>query len=266
MRDSRAGTGHRRRGVALLLAFALAGRAAGADAPVVVRTTGQEANLLKFDPGNREAPGFSVELMHAIESIDPGLKFVGVEVMRTVRRIDADLVSGRLDMFFGLVDDPIRRNSLIVVDAPVLYVQYGQLAVNADDPVVIAGLGDVRALGRDGVIGVPQGSMLIPELARQGGLYIDDGTPSVDATLKKLQAHRIRFVYLGGAVLHKYLVDHGLEHEIRILPPRFERTQVCLMASRTADPALVARVRRALVRLQAGGQLARLRGKYGLPE
>jgi glutamate/aspartate transport system substrate-binding protein len=235
-----------------------------ADNPMVVRTSGQEANLVKFDPGNTAAPGLSVEVMQAIERIDPGIRFVGQEVMRPVKRIDAELESGSLDLFFGLVKNDARQAKYTVIDNPALYVQYTQLAVAANDLVDVKSFDDIRALGPDGRIGVPQGSAFVEFLNKQGGLIVDDGAVSVSATLKKLLAGRIRFIYFGGAVLRKYIREDGLENQIRLLPTRFNSEDVCVMVSSKANPQIAPRIKRALNTLRTSGELARIQDKYGV--
>lgn len=231
-----------------------------------IRTSGQEANLLKFDPKNEAMPGFSVELMRALTRIDPALQFTGAETLRTVRRVEEDLAKGTLELFFGLVSNEARRARFVLVEEPPLYVQFTQLAVNADDPISIQALADIRALGSEGIIGVPQGSAFVEYLKAVGGLSVDDGTPSMDGTLAKLQKRRIRFVFFGGAVLQRTLRDRGLEREIRLLPVRFNREPVCLAAHRQIDPIKLARVRRALEAMKASGDLAALQARYGVAE
>lgn len=231
---------------------------------VQINTSGQEANLLKFDPKNEAMPGLVVELMRSLSRIDPGLQFKGAEVLRMVRRIEEDLANGTLELFFGLVSNEARRARFLIIEDPVLYVQYTQLAVNADDPITVQSLSDIRALGSEGIIGVPQGSAFVDYLKAVGGLSIDDGTPSVDGTITKLQKRRVRFVYFGGVVLQRYLRERGLEREIRLLPARFNRENVCLAANRQIEPAKLARVRRALESMKASGELAALQARYGV--
>lgn len=228
--------------------------------PLVYKTTGQEANTLKFDPGNASAPGFSVEAMRWIERHHPDIRFAGQELLRPVKRIDLELESGALEVFFGLVRTEAREAKLQVVD--VLYTQSGQLAVLSGDPVSVQSYDDIRALGENAVIGVPKGSAYVETLRAQPGLVVDDGVASVSATLKKLLAGRLRFVFFGGAVLRKYIRDDGLEQQVRLLPTRFAVQEVCLMAARGMDPQKLSRLRAAFDALRRSGELKRLQDKY----
>lgn len=237
---------------------------ARADSVIVMKTSGQEANLVKFDPANLSAPGLSVEIMQAISRLDRGLQFTGQEVLRPVRRLDLELENGTLDVFFGLVKNESRAAKFLIVDKPVLYLQYTQLAALTSDPIDIKSFDDIRVLGNDGRIGVPQGSAFVDYLHKQGGLLVDDGTVSVSATLRKLLAGRVRFVYFGGAVLRKYMQEEGLESQIRLIPTRFNSEEVCIMFSRKADPQGVQRIQKALEKLRSTGELDRIREKYGV--
>jgi glutamate/aspartate transport system substrate-binding protein len=231
---------------------------------IVLRTSGQEANLVKFDPKNASAPGLSAEVITAISRVDPNVSFVGQEVMRPTRRIELELNAGELDVFFGLVRNDLRESQLMVIKNPPLYVQFTQVAAAADDLVDIQSFEDIRKLGAQGVIGVPQGSAFVEFLRSQGGLLVDDSAVSVSLTLKKLLAGRVRFVYFGGAVLKKQIEDDGLTKQIKILPRRFRTEDVCVMLSKSVDPKFVVRIQRNLNLLQRKGELDQLRQKYGV--
>lgn len=231
---------------------------------VTVKTSGQEANLVKFDPRNSAAPGLSLEVINALTRIDPGLAFTGQEVLRSLRRINDELISGSMDVFFGLVLNDTRGAQFTVIKSPVLYVQSTQIAVAAEDNIDIQSLDDIRKLGPKAVIGVPQGSAFVGFLKAQGGLTIDDGTMSVSATIKKLSAGRVRFVYFGGAALKKQIEEEGLAAKVRILPKIFSTEEVCVMFSKNTSPAIVDRIQRGLNTLQRTGELDQLRVKYGV--
>lgn len=233
------------------------------EAPMLARTSGQSDNLIKFDPRNAAAPGLSVEVIQAVQRIDPTLKFVGQGVMRPLRRVEADLAAGKIDVFFGLVRDSERAAKHLVLSPP-LYSQFTQLAVRSEDPINIKTFDEIRPLGEAGIIGVPRGSAYVDHLKGLGGLRVDDGVASVSSTLQKLIAGRVRFVFYGSAVLRKYIQEDGLEAKVRLLPTRFNSVDVCVMAARTADPQLVLRIERALERLRASGELAAIQEKYEL--
>nr|WP_295085397.1 transporter substrate-binding domain-containing protein [uncultured Roseateles sp.] len=237
------------------------------DLPITARTSGQSDNRIKFHPGNTAAPGLSVEVMQAVQRIDPTLKFVGQDVLRPLRRVEAELVAGKLDVFFGLVRNSERAAKHLVLSPP-LYRQFTQLAVRSDDPINIKTFDEIRQLGSAGIIGVPRGSAHVEHLNGLGGLTVDDGVASVSSTLQKLIAGRVRFVFYGGAVLRKYIQEDGLEGKVRLLPARFYSEDVCVMVSKAADPQLVLRIERALERLRTSGEMAAIQDKYevrGLP-
>ncbi|WP_293765120.1 transporter substrate-binding domain-containing protein [uncultured Aquitalea sp.] len=242
--------------------YALAAIANGE--PLTLRTSGQEANPVKFDPANKRLPGFSVELMQAMRRADPELGFQGQDQLRPLRRIEADLENGKLDVFIGLVKSPARLSRFAVIQEPPLYIQYTQLAVRKEDPIEVLGFDDVRRLGDKGVIAVPQGSAYAEFLRARGGLRIDDGAISISASLKKLLLGRVRFIYYSGVVLEKYLREEGLNDRVRLLPTLLSAEEVCVMVSKNAQAGTLERVRIALKRLQRDGTLAKLRLKYGV--
>ena len=249
-----------RRDCCLVCLALLARGAQGQAQPLQIRTTGQEANTLKFDPTNAKAPGFSVELMRELERANPDLRFVGQEVLRPVKRIDLELESGVLDVFFGLVRTDGRESRLQMLDT--LYTQAAQFAVRASDPIAVQTLDDIRALGPAGIVGVPKGSAYADMLRAEGSLLLDDGVASVTATLRKLITGRVRLVFFSDALLRKYIQDEGLEQKIRLLPTRLSTQDVCLAASRQAPAEMVLRLRAALERLRVSGELRRLQDKY----
>ena len=230
----------------------------------VIRTSGQEENPAKFDARNVARPGFCAELIRALARVDPALRFSGQHVMRPLRRIEAELSTGRMDVFFGLVDAPQRRKQFLGLDTTTLYTEGARFAVRADDPVQILGLEAIRRLGREGKIAVPQGSVYVDFLRRQGGLHVDDGTVSVEVGLWKLILGRVRFVFYGEPALKRYSRMPGFSSRIRLLPVEVGRFNVYAMASPSIDPALLSHLRTALRTLQENGELARLRHTYGL--
>lgn len=233
-------------------------------APLILQTVSQEANTLKFDPKSPDEPGVSVEVMREIERIDPEIKFVGLENYYPTRRIELEIEKGGLDVFFGLIKTPARALKMDFLDGGVLYTQYGQLAVNLHDNVVINSFDDIRKLKTDGVIGVPQGSAFVEYLKNQGGILVDDGAVSVTATLQKMMLGRVRFVYFGGAVLNNYIQDEKLGDKVKILPVRFNAEDVYIVTHKSLSPEKQAKLAAAFNQLVKSKFLERIRAKYGV--
>ena len=231
-------------------------------ASVVFNTVSQEANALKFNPSNPARPGLSVEVMRALERLDPEIHFTGLQHLYPTKRIESELEHNHIDVFFGLIKSPARKSKMAFLDSPVLYLQLDQIAVNMDDSVEVGSFNDIRKLKADGIIGVPQGSAFIDFLNKQGGLTIDSGTVSVVNTLRKLLARRIRFVYFGGAVIRQYIEAEHLESKIRILPAVFNSEPLYIVTSRQLDPVRLTRLTAALNALVKSGELAKIQQKY----
>jgi len=229
---------------------------------IVYKTVSQEANTVKFDPQNAQAPGLSVEIMQALEAADPSIHFSGTDQFYPLKRVVSEMDQGKIDIFIGLVKSPGRADKLRFIASPILYVQQDQVAVRANDPVVVSNFDDIRKLKAEGVIGVPQGSILADYLQGVGGLNIDDGAVSLISTLKKLNLGRVRFVYSGGAVLRKTIDDLQLQGQIKVLPAVLHEESLQIAVSRSLDPAKLARLQAALDEIARNGELGRLRTKY----
>lgn len=234
----------------------------GAPAKYTLRTSAQEANILKFDPSSETSPGISMEVIRWLEKHDPQLSFSGLEDMKSITRIVHELSNGSMDVFFGAVNSPERRKSVVVLDT--VYKQQGRVAVRVGDALDIKNLSDLKALGAEDYVGVPQGSAYAQQLINIGGIAVDDGVVSVGSTIKKLVLGRVRAVYFSGQVLVKYIKDEGLEDKIKILPAKFHEEDVCVMVSKSISVEKLARLKKALAALVSTGELDRLRKKYGV--
>ncbi|BEV70826.1 MULTISPECIES: ABC transporter substrate-binding protein [unclassified Paludibacterium] len=231
---------------------------------LVLHTSGITDNPIRFDPGNRQQPGFSIELMQALQKRDPDLSFAGQNDLRSIKRIESGLKSGKLDIFFGLVSTPSRQDDFHVITQPVLYVQHIRLAAAKDDHAEVHDLADLSKTVNAGAVAVPQGSIYVEQLKSLGGVEIDDGSESLLNCLKKLLLGRVRFVYYGGEELKRYLHDKHLNGSIKLLPAVLATGAICVVISRKVPQNTRARILAGLQKLQRDGTLDALRDKYGL--
>ncbi|RZL28625.1 MAG: hypothetical protein EOP35_25940, partial [Rubrivivax sp.] len=90
---------------ALLLAFA--GTAAAAQEPpalVQLRTVQQAGAIVKYDPaGAPSRPGLCMEVLRAVEQVDPRLSFTDLERQVPLKRVERLLAEGAVDAFFCLL-------------------------------------------------------------------------------------------------------------------------------------------------------------------
>lgn len=248
-----------RLGIILLLCATLAAQAD----PVVLRTIGQ-SNSVKFQPGNANRPGFSVEVMQGLERIDPDLQFKGWQIISPIARIEAELVNNQIDVFFGLMKTPDRQQKIRYIDDQPLYIIRHQIAVRKNDTVEAKSFDDIRTLGSKGIVLTLFDGAFARFLKSQGGLTIDDTASTNDDNMSKLLAGRGRFFYQAGSTLARLIADAHLEDQVRLLPTIFHEEPLYLALSKQLPTDKAERLARALRQLAQSGDLARLQQKYNL--
>lgn len=226
-----------------------------------LRTATQDGLLAKFDPASRERPGICLEIIYALQRVDPTLRFTGLARSMSTTRIEQEMQQGTLDVFFGFLKTPARERHFRFIDPP-LFFQHSRVAVRAGDRVQIASLADIAALGRDGVVLATQGTAHVPYLRAVTGLRVDDGALSSHANLQKLLLGRGRFFYQGDLNLASDIRRYQLSDKVRILPLSFRREAQYVAFSRQVPPEAVARVERALQALQRSGELDAIFRRY----
>lgn len=254
------GRGVRRREAALL---ALAGCALPSQAqPLRLRTASQAELPLKFDLGNPERPGICVEIIKALQAIDPGLVFDGLERQLPLKRVVQELAANELDLFFSMIDTPERRGQVDFLDSPVLYESHHQVAVRADDKVQVANLAELLQLGAQGQLLATHGTAYAEYLAAQSGQPLSKLALTNSQNLKMLLLGRGRFFYHAGSTLRSQIALEGLQDRVRILPTIFKVDEQRVAFSRRLAPAHRRRVVAALRLAEGSGELQRLRERY----
>lgn len=228
---------------------------------VVLRTASQEGLRAKFDIGSRERPGVCIEIMQALQRLDPELHFTGIADSMSTARVEKELETGRLDVFFGFLKTPERLRRFQFADPP-LFMQSSRVAVRSDDPVRVMSFDDIRALGLNGVILATQGTAHVSFLNKQGGLIVDDGARTSDANLRKLVMGRGRFYYQGDLNLGFDIQAYGYAGRVRMLPVTFNHEGQYVVFSRRVSAVVVARVARGLQELERRGELQAIYRRY----
>lgn len=230
---------------------------------LVLRTASQVGVPFKFNVRAPDKPGICVEIMQALTKIDPGLTFEGLESELPLRRIEADMASGQLDVFFALIQTP-ERVAVRFLAQPVLYGVRHQVAVRANDPIEVSTLQDIQQLGAAGTILTTQGTAYPQFLDNFKGLTVDASTSNNSQLLKMLLAGRGRFFYQGDSTLRNQIKADGLENQVRILPAVFKVDEQLVAYAPSLSALNLQRLQRSLLALEKSGGLARLRARYGL--
>lgn len=250
----------RRPFIALPLALA-AGAAAAGEA---LRTVAQSGMNLKFNVSGEGPPGFCIDYIQALQRVDPGLQFSGLDDALPLTRIEGDLAAERIDLFFALLKTRERAARFRFVEVPALYNVRHQVAVRADDAVSVRNFDDIRALGPQGVILATRSTGYPNFLADQPGLIVDAGASDNLRNLRKLINGRGRFFYQSDATLRHLIEAEGLQASVRILPAVFHADSQLLAHSPGLAPERLARVITAMRAIELNGNAARLRAAYGL--
>ena len=206
-------------------------------------------------------PNFTRDLVDSLNRINPSLHLQVKDGYSSLRRIDADLAIGDIDVFFGIRKSGDRAKVLNFIEEVPLYCTDYRLAVRMEDRVEPNSLDDIRALGGDAVILAVQGRLYAQLLKQQPGLSVDDGSVSAEANLQKLLDHRGRFFYADSHLL-KYVVKKlGLEASVRILPAVLESDVLYTVTSKLLEPEVTRSLRSALQNLEHSGELTKIRAK-----
>lgn len=240
------------------LAVLLGAPAAAAPPQIVLRTAGQ-ASSPKYTGGDEEKPqaGIAVEVMRAIEVLDPGLNFVGSEHIKPFARIQSELERGQLQVFFGMARTPRQEQRFTFLEPP-LYVAADIFYVRADDPIVVNSLEDIRASG--GGILTWEGTVQHDYVQRQG-LKLSGTAKSIELGLRMLQGGRGRFWYGSELSSTAKLQELKLEGQIR---PVFVNSSHgrYVVVTKPLAPDTQGRLSEALATLKQRGELDRIFLKY----
>jgi polar amino acid transport system substrate-binding protein len=227
-----------------------------------VRTGAQEAASPKFVAitidGKPAVGGLCVDIMRAIERVEPDLHFVGDQQWLPFSRLESGLAHGQFDLACGLIRTPEREALHTFIDTPLFPVHY-LLVVRADDEVQVRDWADVRKLGEHGVVLTMHGyAGVLAHMKRVGGLRIDTGGRDTKVNLEKLLAGRGRFFVHRSPGIYGEVARSGLQDKVKILPTVMYAESFHMMVARTMAPETRGKIDRALARLADSGELASL--------
>jgi ABC-type amino acid transport substrate-binding protein len=230
-----------------------------------IHTAAQESSDPKFvaivKDGKPAVGGICVDIMRAVERVDPSLKFVGDQSWQPRLRLEAGALAGSLDVICGSLRSRERLSKFDFIDTPIFSVDY-VLAVRADDPVHVENWEDVRMLGDDGIILVIQGFGVVDILQQIGGLKIDASANSSKSNLDKLFARRGRFFCHRSPGMATEIRHAGMSDKIKVLPTVMLKENFYMIVSRKMAPDNARKLSAALALLSSKGELAAMFQKY----
>lgn len=239
-----------------LLALALPAQAQ----ELKLRTVQQSGSVVKYDADGAPArPGLCMEVLRAVEKLDPGVRFTGLEQQVPLRRVERLLADGLVDAFFCLLRSPEREKQWRFVAVP-LYVIRHVVLQRADDARQFDSLADLVDASRQKRVLVMRGTALARRLLA-AGVAIAEAASEREA-LQMLTLGRADVIYGQDINLRRHVADAGLGSKLRFGRTVFEE-EAQYLALRADLPAVQEeRLTQALRRLERDGTLKQLADKY----
>ena len=241
-------------------ALSLLSTAGAGVAATEIRTSAQQGTEPKFqsaDARSGRVVGICIDIMRAVEKLDPGLKFTGDQMWQPLPRIYSAIDRGVQDASCGLSHSAERDKKYLFVGPALFAIRY-HLIARVDDAVVVDNWDDLRKLAPDNVVLANRGFAGAALLMQAGVARIDVGASDPKLNLQKLLAHRGRFFFHRAPGLQAVLDRSGLAARVRILPTVMATSPLYFVMSRQVDPALAERLRAALLTLEKTGELERI--------
>jgi hypothetical protein len=239
----------------------LSTRAAG-PARLQLQTVQQSGSTAKYaQPGEPAAqlPGICMEILRAVERVDPGLRFTGLEVRAPLRRIERMLAQGDIDVFFCLLKSPERAQQWRYLPVPLYRIRH-LVVQRADDPTELRGMADLVAAGTRKPVLVTQGTVLQQALSRAG--VVTGEAPSEREALQMLLLGRADVVYGQDLNLLRNLRESGFADRLRLSPTVFAEDVQYATVSRQLPAEAEQRLTQALQTLERDGSLKLIADKY----
>lgn len=227
-----------------------------------LRTAAQDSPPKFILSADGTLSGISIDVMRAIQKLEPSISFMFEDRFMPLRRIERQLEQGEIDVFFGFIKNKDRLDRFVFIEPP-LYKSTHVLVARRGDPINIKRLEEIKALGDKGVVMISAGNAQIDQL-RSLGILVDDRGTSLDQNLQKLLRGRGRFIFHSEIGISEMSETHPpeLTEAIRVLPTRFNEQGRYIAFSRTVPEATVKKVKVALDQLSASGELRRIVKKY----
>ncbi|MBF0206943.1 MAG: transporter substrate-binding domain-containing protein [Oligoflexia bacterium] len=225
-----------------------------------LKTVGQEESPAKFNQQDGKRPGICYEIIQAINTINPQIRFSGQNNNVPLKRIEAMLASGEIDISVCLLKSPDRMEKFNFIDIPLYSIKH-VVMVNADDKIEIKNMEELKKLAQVSPVLAPFGSSLVNFLKSNGVNYIDNSQES--ANIKKLQIGRARFVYGQDISLFSSMEAGNFDKKkFKILATSFKDENQYIALSQTVSPAVINELKTAVEKLRVSGKLEEISLKY----
>lgn len=249
------------------LAIALSAAALSSQAAPVTLTTAAQDNSPKFIQQNGKMAGIAVDVMRALEKVDPELKFTWEENFWPMKRIENGLMpevaSGpeHIDLFVGMGKTPEREKKYRYAPT-LLYSVKNVVFVRANDDAKISSLEDIKQVSGENTVLANNGYVQATTVKAIAGLKVDDGAKTNSDNLKKLIDGKGRFFYaseLSGLYEAK---QDGLTAKVKVLQIAGEDTGQWIAISNAVPKATADKLEAAIKKLVSSGEMTKIMNKY----
>lgn len=224
-----------------------------------LRTVQQGNSMAKYAPGDSNRPGICMEILRAVEQIDPRLRFSGLDQQAPLRRVEIMLSQGEIDLFFCLLRSAEREKQWRYVPVPLYRIQH-MVAMRQDDTPEPRDMTDLVVASRRKAVVVTRGTVLAATL-REAGATVTEAASDFEA-LQMLVLGRTDHVYGQDLNLQRHLREFRSGEKLRIASTVFQSDQQFLAIGRHVTVAVEQRLLHALQKLEREGRLKAISDKY----
>ncbi len=227
---------------------------------VVLRTAQQSGSLVKYDPdGGPNRPGLCMEVLQAVQRMDPGLQFTGMEQQVPLKRVERLLADGLVDAFFCLLKSPEREKQWRYVPIPLYTIRH-VIVQRADDARNLDTLPELAESSKRKPVLVTRGTALARRLVQAEVAVAEVG--SEREALQMLLMNRADVIYGQDINLLRHISDARLGTKMKLGRTVFQEEAQYLALRADLPAAHEERLTQALRRLERDGVLRALGEKY----
>ncbi|MFG6412507.1 substrate-binding periplasmic protein [Roseateles sp. DC23W] len=227
---------------------------------LLLRTAQQSGALVKYDPdGGPNRPGICMEVLQAMQRIDPGLQFTGMDQQVPLKRVERLMADGLIDVFFCLLKSPEREKLWRYLPVPLYTIRH-VVVQRTDDPRPLDTLAELVVASRSKPVLVMRGTALTRRLLQAGVAIAEVG--SEREALQMLVMNRADIIYGQDINLMRHISDARLGGRMKIGRTVFFEEHQYLALRADLPVAHEERLTQALRRLEREGVLRALSEKY----
>lgn len=227
-----------------------------------LRTAAQPSAPKYFAAVDNSVEGLCVDIIRAIERIDPTLHFSGRDTFIPFKRLQQKLANGEIDVFVGLKKTPKRMNTYRFIDIPLYRLSYKLVSLTHHNRAAME-LEELHRIGTDLSVLTVNATAASTFLKNSKlRLRVDDSPRSPTSMIQMLIRGRGDFAFYHDLALFHTINKLELDEEIYVVPGSYSSYTHHVAFAKKVPIETIDRVRKALENLQKNGELARIASKY----